>query len=109
MSFDSETARLIDRIQASAFHQAKLAGAEFISIAWVASKLKRSKTWVKNNWKKDPKDCFADFSKCGRPESLSQESKNIVEESFGHQRGSEVSVISGHQQVRNANGGETDY
>ena len=30
MSFDSESARLIDRIQASAFYQAKLAGANFV-------------------------------------------------------------------------------
>ena len=41
MSFDSESARLIDRIQASAINQAKLAGANFISIDWVAKKLRR--------------------------------------------------------------------
>ena len=40
MSFELETARLIDRIQASAFYQAKLAGANFISIDWVAKKLR---------------------------------------------------------------------
>ena len=80
MSFDSETARLIDRIRASAFYQAKSAlikakspGAEIISIAWVDKTLKRSKRWVQDNWKKKPEDCFADFSKCGRPESLSDE------------------------------------
>ena len=95
MSFDSETARLIDRIQATAFYQAKLAlikdkspGANVISIAWVAKKLRRSKHWVKDNWKKKPEDCFADFSECGRPEILSQESKNIIEQSYCHQRGS---------------------
>lgn len=88
MSFDSEQARVIDRIQASAFYQAKLAGAAFISIDWVSKKLKRSKRWVTRNWKKKPEDCFTDFSTRGRPEILSQESKKIIEESFGHQRGS---------------------
>ena len=65
MSYDSETARFIDRIQASAFYQAKQEGADFISIAWVAKKLKRSKAWVKQNWKKKPQDCFTDFSTRG--------------------------------------------
>ena len=88
MSFDSESARLIDRIQASAFYQAKLAGANFISIDWVAKKLRRSKRWVTRNWKKKPEDCFSDFSKCGRPETLSQETKEIIGQSFLYQRGS---------------------
>ena len=54
MSFDSESARLIDRIRASAFYQAKLAGGNFISIDWVAKKLRRPKRWVTRNWKKKP-------------------------------------------------------
>jgi len=49
MSYDTDQARLVDRIQARSFYQAKVAGAQFISIAWVAKKLKRSKTWVKSN------------------------------------------------------------
>ena len=57
MSYDTDQARFIDRIQASAFYQAKIAGATFISIPWVAKKLKRSKNWVKTNWKKDPWEC----------------------------------------------------
>jgi len=83
MSFDSEEAHLIDRIQASVYYQAKQAGASFISIAWVPKKLRRSKTWVKENWKKKPADCFTDFSKAGRPVSLSQETKNIIKASVG--------------------------
>jgi len=43
---------------------------------------------VKDNWKKKPENCFADFSECGRPEILSQESKNIIEQSYCRQRGS---------------------
>ena len=82
MSFDSEEAHLIDRIQASAYYQTKQAGASFISIAWVLKMLRRSKTWVKENWKK-PADCFTDFLKAGRPVSLSQETKNIIKASVG--------------------------
>ena len=86
MSFDSEEARLVDRIQATAFYQAKLAGANFITRQWVAKKLKRSEDWVTKNWTKNPMDCFGDFSKCGRPESLSQESKDIIKSGIGLQR-----------------------
>lgn len=100
MSFDSEQAGVIDRIQASAFYQAKLAGAEFISLAWVAKKLQRPKSWVRRNWKKKPENCFADFSKCGRPESLSQESKDIIGQSFCHQPGSCRKLATEILQVR---------
>ena len=88
MSYDTDQARLVDRIQARSFYQAKVAGAQFISIAWVAKKLKRSKTWVKSNWKKEPRDCSPDFLNCGPPEILSQESKEVIGQSFCHQRGS---------------------
>ena len=39
MNFDSEEARLVDRIQATAFFQAKEAGATFITKKWVAARL----------------------------------------------------------------------
>ena len=42
MSFDSEETRVIDRIQATAFYQAKEAGASFITKKWLADRLKRS-------------------------------------------------------------------
>lgn len=88
MSFDSEEARVVDRIQAAAFFQAREAGATFITLKWVANRLKRSERWVSQNWRRNPMDCFADFSNCGRPESLSQESKEIIKESIGLQRNS---------------------
>lgn len=88
MSFDSETARFIDRIRATAFYQAKQEGATFISIAWVAKKLKRPKSWVNRNWKKKPEQCFTDFSTRGRPLSLSQETKEIINAGIGVQGGS---------------------
>jgi hypothetical protein len=42
MSIDSEEARLVDRIRATAFYQAKMAGATFITRKWVADQLNRS-------------------------------------------------------------------
>ena len=43
MSFDSEEARLVAaHIQATAFFQAREAGASFITKKWVANRLKRS-------------------------------------------------------------------
>lgn len=86
MSFDSEEARLVDRIQATAFYQAKISGADFITRKWVADKLKRSESWVTKNWTKSAMECFTDFSKCGRPGSLSQESKDLITSNVGMQR-----------------------
>lgn len=86
MSFDSENARMVDRIRATAFLEAREAGAKFITKKWVSDRLKRSEDWVKDNWRKNPLECFTDFSKCGRPEILSQESKDIVYASTGLQR-----------------------
>lgn len=86
MSFDSDQARLVDRIRATAFYEAKLEGADFITRKWVATKLNRCEDFVTKNWKKKPLECFSDFSNCGRPESLSQESKAIIHSSTGLQR-----------------------
>ena len=49
MSFDSEEARLVDRIRATAFYEAKEAGADFITRKWVAEKLNRSENFVTRN------------------------------------------------------------
>ena len=74
---DSEKKRFVDRIRAVTFREARDAGASFISRSWVARRLRRSEDFVKRNWKKSLDDCEAKF-KGGRPEVLSQESKNIV-------------------------------
>lgn len=86
MGANSEEARLVDRIQATAFFQAREAGASFITKKWVADRLKRSESWIKRNCEKNPMECFADFSKCGTPENLSQESKAIISEGVALQR-----------------------
>lgn len=74
---DSEKKRFVDRIRAVTFREARDAGASFISRSWVALRLGRSEDFVKRNWNKSLDDCEAKF-KGGRPEVLSQESKNIV-------------------------------
>lgn len=83
MSYDSDKIRFIDRIRAITFREARDAGAHFISRSWVAKYIKRSETFVKNNWHRSSYDCESDFSECGRPFSLSQESKDIIAQSTG--------------------------
>jgi hypothetical protein len=86
MSFNIKEARLADRNQATAFFQAREAGASLITKKWVANRLKRSGDWVKQNWRKKPLDCFSDFSKYGHPARLSQASKDLILAGVGLQR-----------------------
>ena len=86
VSMDCEESRHIDRIRAITFREARDAGAKFISRSWVANILKRSEKWVQKNWNKNPYDCKKDTETVGRPAVLSQESKNVIEESVGKQR-----------------------
>src|SRR5687768_9776284 len=75
---DSEEQRQIDRIMAVAFRQARDSGATFINRKWIAEKLGRSKDWVTDIWNKQPQECFTQFGE-GRPQQLSQESRNIFD------------------------------
>ena len=74
---DSEKKRFVDCIRAVMFREAHDAGASFISRSWVALRLARSEDFVKRNWNKSLGNCEAEFAG-GRPEVLSQESKDIV-------------------------------
>ena len=73
---DSEKKRFIDHIQAVTFCVACDTSASFISHSWVALRLGRSEDFVKRNWNKSLDDCEAKFAG-GRPDVLSQESKDI--------------------------------
>jgi transposase len=88
---DSEQRRQIDRIMAVAFRLARDDGANFINRKWVAEKLGRSMQWVTDNWNKSPQECSTQFGE-GRPQQLSQESRNIVAESSNKQRKSHRQV-----------------
>lgn len=79
---DDEEQRVIDRIRANAYREAMEEGATFINRKWIARKLHRSERWVTDNWKKGYEHCFTKFGD-GRPEKLSEESKNIVIENSG--------------------------
>ena len=60
MSFtlnDIEEQRYIDRIKATAWKEARDAGAKFITRKWVAKKLRRSESWVTRNWCKSEEGC----------------------------------------------------
>lgn len=83
MSYDSDKIRFIDRIRSITFREARDAGASFISRKWIAMHIKRSERFVTFNWNRNVYDCESDFSDCGRPSSLSQESKEIIAESTG--------------------------
>ena len=100
--YDSEQQRVVDRIRANAFREAMEGGAAFINRKWIANKLHRSERWVTDNWKKGYDDCYAHFSG-GRPEKLSQESKDIINENSEKRRRSNSSVAKQIFQVRGKN------
>ena len=88
---DSEQQRVIDRIMCVAFRQARDAGADFMNRKWIVEKLGRSLDWVTRNWNRNPQECFTDFGK-GRPQQLSQESRNMVAQCSNKQRESNREV-----------------
>ena len=96
---DSEQQRQIDRIMCVAFRIARDAGATFINRNWIANKLRRSVDFVKDNWNKSPQECFTQFGE-GRPQQLSQESRDII---------AELSNPSRLKAVREACGQHTNY
>ena len=81
---DIEEERHVDRIRALAWKEARDSGATFITRKWVARKLRRSLSWVKRTWKKTYDDC-KHHGGAGRPESLSQGTKDVILEA-SHQR-----------------------
>ena len=91
---DSEEVRVVDRIRVNSFQEAMEAGTTFITRKWIAQKLGRSERWVTDNWKKGYDNVHTAFS-LGRPEKLSQESKDIIVEGRGKRRRSNASVAPG--------------
>ena len=101
---DDATVRLIDRIRAITFKEAR---DEFVlsfkrkigvnphlfSRKWIAQKIRRSETFVKTNWERNPYDA-ADEGRSGRPLKLSQKSVAIIENNSCRKRRSN-SVVAG--------------
>ena len=90
---DSEDKRCADRVTVRAWKIAKDHGADFITQDWVAKMSGRKKTFVKKHWNMDFSEMHANFNG-GRPDQLSQESKNIAISATGKRKRSLTSVSS---------------
>jgi transposase len=85
--FDSEKVRFVDRVRAITFREAKEAGASFISRSWIAARIRRSETFVKDNWNKDPYTCDMNTAPIGLGgRKLSEESKQILSRETGKRK-----------------------
>ena len=85
---DSQFTQFVDRIRATAFKEARdaflkskekngKADDNLFSRAWVAKRLKRSESFVKHNWARDPYEAV-DSQRSGRPLLLSQGSVEVI-------------------------------
>ncbi|CAF1368481.1 unnamed protein product [Rotaria magnacalcarata] len=54
----------------------------FITRRWISEKLRRSERWVQQHWNKTTEECYTQFGS-GRPEILTQDSKNIITSANG--------------------------
>ena len=72
---DSQRLREIDRAVAWAFQQAKELSPGTITRRWVATVLKRSESWVRDNWRRNP--YFLDDEE-KEQRALSQEAKEVI-------------------------------
>ena len=86
---DSSIIRLIDRVRAISFKQARDAFGKSLqrpsgvdpnlfSRGWIAKKIRRSETFVKIHWERDPYD-VEDAARAGAPLKLSQGSVKIIQ------------------------------
>jgi hypothetical protein len=84
---DSDDKRLIDQAAAVAFRMARDAGAPFINRDWISNILGRTPRWVTNYWNKQLNELeMPDRAGAGRPQVLSQESRNVIVEARCFQR-----------------------
>ena len=57
-SVDTEKLRFMDRIKAVAWKEAMDAGCEFVNRKWIVERLRRSLSWVSDNWTKTYENCL---------------------------------------------------
>ena len=84
---DSEEQRFIDRIRCVTYREIcdemiARTGDSIITRQWISEKLRRSEDWVRRNWNKTIEECYTEFGS-GRPQVLTQGSKNIVAAASG--------------------------
>ncbi|CAF2909811.1 unnamed protein product [Rotaria sp. Silwood2] len=80
--YDSEEERFIDKIRCVTYREIRdemiaRTGESIITRHWISEKLRRSDNWVRHNWNKTIEECYTEFGS-GRPQVLTQESKNVV-------------------------------
>lgn len=86
---DCEEKRNIDRIRAISFKEAKDSGADFITREWVMERIGRSRTFVTDNWNRDPYHTKMDTHLIGKSGYvLNEHEKRIIRLSSGHQMNS---------------------
>ncbi|CAF3440627.1 unnamed protein product, partial [Rotaria sp. Silwood2] len=79
---DSEEQRFLDRIRCITYREIRdemiaRTGDSFITRRWISEKPRRSERWVQQHWNKTTEECYTQFGS-GRPEILSQDSKDII-------------------------------
>ena len=85
---DNVSTRMVDRIIATAYKEAREAllaslarpcgiDKNLFSKAWIAKKIRRSEVFVKRNWKRNPYD-VGDEERSGRPQKCSQGTVDII-------------------------------
>ncbi len=84
---DSEEQRFLDRIRCITYCEIRdemiaRTGNSFITRQWISEKLRHDESWVQRNWNKTIEECYTQFGS-GRPQILSQESKNIITSASG--------------------------
>ena len=84
---DSEEQRIVDRIRCVTYREIRnemiaTTGDSFITRPWISERLRRSEDWVRRNWNKTIEECYTQFGG-GRPQVLSQESKDVTSSAGG--------------------------
>lgn len=84
---DSEEQRIVDRIRCITYREIRdeiiaRTGGSFITREWISERLRRSEDWVRRTWNKTIEECYTQFGS-GRPQVLSQESKDIITSASG--------------------------
>lgn len=84
---DSEEQRIVDRIRCITYREIRdemiaTTGESFITRSWISERLRRSEDWVRRNWNKTIDECYTQFGN-GRPQVLSQESKDVISSASG--------------------------
>ncbi|CAF3863544.1 unnamed protein product [Rotaria sp. Silwood1] len=84
---DSEEQRFWVRIRCITYREIRdemiaITGDSFITRRWISEKLRRSERWVQQHWNKTTEECYTQFGS-GRPEILSQDSKDIITSASG--------------------------